>query len=61
MSDTLEKLGNPARMDKWEEEGKGAKKKFSPPVLHVYGEVVKICQTQQTGQGDDDYGGPFPS
>ena len=57
MSDTLEKLGGPAGPGKSEEEGRGAKKKFSPPVLHRYGEVVKICQTAPTGQGEDDFGG----
>jgi hypothetical protein len=61
MSDILEKLGNPAGMDKCQEEGKDAKKKFSPPVLHIYGEVVKICQTTPEGQGEDEYGGPFLS
>jgi hypothetical protein len=58
MSDTLEKLAGTAGMGQVEEKGRGAKKKFSPPVLHTYGEVVKICKSGFENQGEDEYGSP---
>jgi hypothetical protein len=44
MLDNQEKLGTSAAVDKSKKDGKKGKLKFTPPVLHDYGEVVKICR-----------------
>lgn len=53
MSDAQEKLGTPTGMGPGEEQGKVGKKNFTPPVLHKYGEVVKICQDGPKSPADD--------
>ena len=43
--------------DKMDEAKKGDQVKklnFTPPILHKYGEIVKICQAQTT-QGQQDF------
>jgi hypothetical protein len=59
MSDVREKVASAAERGRSEKDGKKGKMKFTPPVLHEYGEVVKICQENATFQGNDEFGGIF--
>jgi hypothetical protein len=54
MSDSQKILGNVGEMGKTEKEDKAKKLKFTPPVLHEYGEVVNLCQAALT-QGQNDF------
>ena len=54
MSASQELLGAAAEMGKTEKDGQVKKLKFSPPRLHKYGEVAKICQAAPT-QGMNDF------
>ena len=54
MSDAQKLLGVGADMDEAKKGGQIKNLKFTPPVLHKYGEMVKICQAQTT-QGQQDF------
>jgi hypothetical protein len=53
MSDAQKKLGTVGEIDKSEKNRQVGKMKFTPPVLHKYGEVVKICQEGPNVVADD--------
>ncbi len=54
MSDAQNLSGNRDKMGEIEKDGCMKKLTFTPPVLHKYGEVVKICQAA-TVQGQNDF------
>ena len=50
-SQKIDKVG--AKRGKATKGSQGKKLKFTPPMLHKYGEIVKICQAAPTmGQND---------
>jgi hypothetical protein len=53
MSDSQGLLENTGEMGETNRDDKIKKLKFTPPILHEYGEVVKICRAAPlTGQND---------
>ena len=53
MSDAQKMVTVGAERCKAEKGSQGKKLKFTPPILHKYGEIVKICQAAPTmGQND---------
>jgi len=54
MSDSQEKLGVAADFGKNKKNRNTGKMKFNPPVLHKFGEAVKLCRAAPT-QGQNDY------
>lgn len=54
MSDSREKLGVATELAKCEADSKTGKMKFTPPLLHKFGEAVKLCRAAPT-QGQQDF------
>jgi hypothetical protein len=53
MPDLNKVLGNAEEMDENKKDEQVKKLKFTPPILHKYGEVVKICQGNLVQGGAD--------
>jgi hypothetical protein len=54
MSDSQEKLGAATELGKSEADLNSGKMNFTPPVLHKYGEVARLCRAAPT-QGQNDF------